>query len=337
MTVYSSIVFGILFAFLVGCQGPHPDDLTFREVPDDDEAMNAAMAKARETIGDFLSRLQNPETSKENLSLKASFEEDGQIEHLWLNTITYEDDIFTGTLGNNPVYVQGLTLGQRVSIPLERVSDWMDIEDGRLIGGYTIQVLRDKLPPKERLAFDEGLGLLVDEDNLARNVNENGKSGDSMSDKHGEIYWQAIEPIWEKISIYDGPAVFLEQFASVQAELGHLFAAHWCQSEVRNGGLHQFFYNPTGVLAPEAVAGFRVIGLADLGNIVEETMQFFGAPYPRERESRVDLLPEEPDEYEEEEDLFEELDSRFYEALNLETDRFERSADIYADNIASQQ
>jgi hypothetical protein len=156
----------------------------------------------------------------------------------------------------------------------------------------------------------------------------------AMNETHGDEYWLAIEPIWDRISIYDGPAVFLEQFKSVQPELGHLFAAHWCQSEVRNGGFHQFFYNPTGVLAPEAAAGFRAIGLEDCAAVVKEAMSFFGSVYPRDREVRIGLLPEGPEDTREEWDPFDELDSRFYDALDGEGDRFERAADDYVRRLA---
>src|SRR5437016_2206116 len=102
----------------------------------------------------------------------------------------------------------------------------------------------------------------------------------------GEVYWTVIDPIWEKVSIYDGPDVFEAQFAQLSPAQKALFASHWCQSKVRNCGLHQFFGNPTGVLAPEAVAGFREIGLSHCADILEEAMGFFGKPYPREREIR---------------------------------------------------
>jgi len=73
----------------------------------------------------------------------------------------------------------------------------------------------------------------------------------------GERYWRLIKPFSRELSIYDGPEVFLYQFRQLPPEVGHLLAAHRCQSEVRNGGFHQFFSNSTGVLAPEALAAFR--------------------------------------------------------------------------------
>ena len=61
-----------------------------------------------------------------------------------------------------------------------------------------------------------------------------------VSKRPGERYWAAVVPILDSISIYDGPEIFLSQFTSVQIGPGHLFAAHWCQSEICNGGFHQF-------------------------------------------------------------------------------------------------
>jgi hypothetical protein len=155
----------------------------------------------------------------------------------------------------------------------------------------------------------------------------------AMSETHGEAYGRAIEPMWDRISIYDGPDVFLRTFATVKPEAGHLFAAHWCQSEVRNGGFHQFFYNSTGVLAPEAVEGFRAIGLPDCAEILQEAMSVFGEAYPRERDDRMNQLPDGPEESGDEWDPFGEMDSRFYDALDGDGERFEQAADAYARNV----
>src|SRR5690242_11902875 len=94
----------------------------------------------------------------------------------------------------------------------------------------------------------------------------------------GAIYWAAVQPVWKLISIYDGPAAFCRQFTSVPREVGHLFAAHWCQSEVCNGGFHQFFLNPSGVLAPEAAAGFAAIGMTGCQAVILEAMGQFSRP-----------------------------------------------------------
>lgn len=138
----------------------------------------------------------------------------------------------------------------------------------------------------------------------------------------GDMYWSKLEPIWTKICIYEGEEVFLEQFDRVSRRLGDLFAAHWCQSEVTNGGLHQFFLNPTGVLAPEAAAGFRAIGMPEVSALVEEAMSALGKPYPRDREARQEVLPRATQ--------FWALDERFFARLRHEAGGFDTAADRYA-------
>jgi hypothetical protein len=63
-------------------------------------------------------------------------------------------------------------------------------------------------------------------------------------------YWDVVEPYWNQIDIQD-PDIFQHTFQSAPKISGLMFAAHFCQSEVCNGGFHQFFWNSTGVLAPE--------------------------------------------------------------------------------------
>jgi hypothetical protein len=157
---------------------------------------------------------------------------------------------------------------------------------------------------------------------------------DRSGKEPGEEYWSFIEPIWEAVSIYDGPGVFLDQICNVMTDQGHIFSVHWCQSEVCNGGLHQFFWNPTGVLAPEAVAGFRAIGLNDCADILEEAMSFFGKDYPREQEKRAEILGRIEGYAPEEWDPFNHLNGKFYEGLDYENRRFEKAADEYARRAA---
>src|SRR5215510_13073727 len=159
-----------------------------------------------------------------------------------------------------------------------------------------------------------------------------------MSEKErelGEKYWEVIEPVWDAISIYDEPETFLKQFQNVSHAQGHLFATHWCQSEVCNGGFYQFFWNSTGVLAPEAIAGFLVIGLPDCAAIVQDAMACFGSGNPRERSERIALLDQLVHGEIAEEELFKELDDKFFIAIGDNSKRFAHAADTYAREIAS--
>src|ERR1700679_2026989 len=87
----------------------------------------------------------------------------------------------------------------------------------------------------------------------------------------GEAYWKAIDRIWDDVDI-DSVESFQRTFQNVPREFGLLYAAHFCQSEVCNGGFTQFFWNGTGVLAPEAVEGFVAIGQVNVADVVKGAM-----------------------------------------------------------------
>jgi len=152
--------------------------------------------------------------------------------------------------------------------------------------------------------------------------------------KPGVLYWSMVEPVWLSLNCTwdQGRGKFLRKFRAVRPEVGNLYAAHWCQSEVCNGGFHQFFFNTTGLLAPEALHAFRAIGLTEWADILSEAMGFFGGKYPRERASRQKLLPACRGRREEW-DPFYRLDERFYEWLHASPDRWELAADAYAKRI----
>jgi hypothetical protein len=117
----------------------------------------------------------------------------------------------------------------------------------------------------------------------------------------------------------------------VRPEIGRLYAAHWCQSEVRNGGFHQFFSNTTGLLAPEALDSFKAIGATVWAELLAQAMKHFGTPYPRSRDLREELLPMRQRGPREAWDPFYKLDERFFEW----TDNWEGTANAYAGRFAT--
>ncbi len=150
----------------------------------------------------------------------------------------------------------------------------------------------------------------------------------------GEAYWKVISPYWKTVDIYSGSSAFLQTFAQLPKPAGHLLALHWCQSEVRNGGFHQFFYNPTGVLAPEAEQGLHAVGMPAAADIAGRAMLMFGTPYPRERAQRLSFLASIPGKTRKEWDPFEALDTAFYTAIGEYGSLLIQAADAYAMQIA---
>lgn len=144
-------------------------------------------------------------------------------------------------------------------------------------------------------------------------------------------YWDLVDPIWEKVSIYDSPDVFLRQYAASPEASRILLSAHWCQSEIRNGGFDQFFSNSTGVLAPEGVEAFRKIGMPQIAALIEQAMSALGDPYPRDHDEREDAIEAAWDACSDNESgPFGDLDELFFKLIETENGGFGEAADAYA-------
>jgi len=145
-----------------------------------------------------------------------------------------------------------------------------------------------------------------------------------------DSYWRFVEPIWYTVNIHGGEDVFLEEFNKVTEKQKVLFAAHWAQSEIFNGGLGQFFSNSTGVLAPEAVTAFKAIGMPKCSSILAASMDFFGDNYPRDKVVRKEVFERFYERFgEDAEPMLEHEDAMALE-IEKENRGFEDAANKYA-------
>ena len=133
-------------------------------IPNEDERMKWAIEKARLTLWYFEESLANPQPHHAYFSVKVHIIDGKNSEHIWLTEPHFDDEgnLF-GTVGNEPVDVKTVRLNQKIGINRNLISDWMSIENGRLIGGYTIRAIRDGVPEKDKAAFDNSIGLYIDE------------------------------------------------------------------------------------------------------------------------------------------------------------------------------
>lgn len=102
-------------------------------------------------------------------------------------------------------------------------------------------------------------------------------------------YWALVEPLFQQVDTTDA-AAYSKSVEVIPREVVLLFAAHFCLSEVHNGGFLQFFWNSNGMMAPEAIEGFKAIGMPKLASVVKAAAAPLGSPYPREREERWDAM-----------------------------------------------
>ncbi|MGC1275266.1 MAG: DUF2314 domain-containing protein [Planctomycetaceae bacterium] len=131
-------------------------------VDDENELMNAAIAKAQSTVDEFIAALNAPKSNQTGFSVKYPLTVDGGAEHIWVSDVRYENETFVGVLGNVPVNATAVKLGDEVTIPKGDVSDWMYLEEGRLVGGYTIRALREIMPAEQRAEFDKNAPFVID-------------------------------------------------------------------------------------------------------------------------------------------------------------------------------
>ncbi|MDF3020260.1 MAG: hypothetical protein K0Q92_1563 [Steroidobacteraceae bacterium] len=129
----------------------------------EDEGMNAAMRKARNTLAEFEARLSKPPATQQHIGLKGRFEEDGNVEHMWIDDIEITAEGYRGKLGNHPVDIQSIDVGSEVLVKRENVSDWMAIDDGKLVGGFTLRVQRGRMTPEQRADFDASADFVIED------------------------------------------------------------------------------------------------------------------------------------------------------------------------------
>ena len=112
----------------------------------DDKEMNAAIDKARSRVAEFIERLKNPRLTDESFSVKKMISDGEEVEHLWLTDVSYSDGKFTGILNEDPQSVRNVIFGQEITVEEIEILDWMYLDDGELVGNYTLRVLLERMP-----------------------------------------------------------------------------------------------------------------------------------------------------------------------------------------------
>ena len=114
-----------------------------------------------------------------------------------------------------------------------------------------------------------------------------------------------IEPVWWIVNIYDGEQKYNESLAVFSKEQRFTLAVIWYLEEVNNGGHDQFYFNSTGVVWKDALAGFKELGIDDVAKIIEESASRIGGDPSLDRAKRQSQLDKiKPN--------FDDLDTRLY-------------------------
>ncbi len=92
-----------------------------------------------------------------------------------------------------------------------------------------------------------------------------------------------IDRIYGRIESHGFESLTLSERAS--------FGLTWLYMETNNGGLHQFFFNDAGKLAPDALRGLEMVGAPETASILRRAMSVFpDGVVPLDQEQRREFL-----------------------------------------------
>ena len=134
----------------------------YYQVPSDHAAMHRAVTEARKTVGRFIAALKHPAPGQQDFEVKKPFIQGDQVEHIWLSDVQFVGNRFQGRVDNQPRKIRGLKLGQLVSVNPNEISDWMYVDKGKLIGGYTVRVRYNELSSAQKQQFDAAADFKMD-------------------------------------------------------------------------------------------------------------------------------------------------------------------------------
>jgi uncharacterized protein YegJ (DUF2314 family) len=122
-------------------------------VASDDAEMNAAITKARNSLGTFWSTFEKPGTGEADFALKVAISDKGQTEHFWLTNIERKDGKTAGIISNTPTLVKSVTQGQRYEFSEDQISDWLYKRNGKMVGNETMRPLLKRMPREQAEAY----------------------------------------------------------------------------------------------------------------------------------------------------------------------------------------
>ncbi len=123
-----------------------PSNLPVVGIDNDDPRMQAAQAEARSRWPEFVEAFNKQDG--ENFAVKVPITAEGNTEFIWVEVTGLEPEFIHGTLGNDPVDLGDLKLGDPVEVPVNELNDWGFLRDGEPFGLFTVKVLSDEAGQK---------------------------------------------------------------------------------------------------------------------------------------------------------------------------------------------
>jgi len=157
--MYRSLIL-VLCLFAFACA---PNLTATSQTSTKDVELDAAIQQARDSLDIFIRRIASPHGNRTLVAVKVRFFlPDGSSQDIWVDGVTYTDDTFRGNMGDD-IPALKLKFDEKITIPREDILDWMIVEDGKLIGGYTIRLAVQRMSPEEKERFLKTLDYSIDD------------------------------------------------------------------------------------------------------------------------------------------------------------------------------
>ena len=128
-----------------------------------DAELDAAITQARDSLETFVEKISTPDPDRTFVALKVRFYPPDELpQDVWVDEVTYSNGVFRGNIGDD-IPALKLEMGEKITINEEEILDWMIVEDGKLIGGYTIRLAIQRMSPEERERFLETLDYSIED------------------------------------------------------------------------------------------------------------------------------------------------------------------------------
>jgi uncharacterized protein YegJ (DUF2314 family) len=109
------------------------------QIDDQDPELLAAKAEARRRLPEFIDAFRRKDG--QGFSVKAPVTAGGRTEHIWIEVDDIAEARVDGRLGNEPVNLGGMKIGDRVDVALSEVEDWVMVRNGEPAGAFTARTV----------------------------------------------------------------------------------------------------------------------------------------------------------------------------------------------------
>lgn len=131
----------------------------FGSIKSSDPAYQQTIRDAHASISRFREVLPSDGSPRANALIKTKLFDGENSALMWLNNTAINGENYSAVLFEVPDTLPGFKIGERHIVSMDNLLDWMVNENGRLFGGYSLRYHRARLSDKEKLEYDDYIGV----------------------------------------------------------------------------------------------------------------------------------------------------------------------------------